>query len=59
LQAGEEGIELGEGFAVGGFEGFDRGYALGELLLEGKGGYWDFKTTQPAHANTKARLTHN
>jgi hypothetical protein len=37
LQAGEEGIELAEGFSLCRFEGFDRGYALGELLLEGEG----------------------
>ena len=34
LERGKEGIELGEGFAVSGFELFDRFDAIGKFLLK-------------------------
>jgi hypothetical protein len=33
LEGGEEGVEFGEGGAVGGFQGFHGGDAAGEFLL--------------------------
>ncbi len=42
LQRGEQRVQLGQGGAVGGFEGFDGLDAGGEGLLEGEGGNWYF-----------------
>ena len=41
LEGGEEGVEFGEGGALGGFEPFDGGDAPGEFALEGERGKRD------------------
>ena len=43
LEGGEEGVQLGQGGAVGRFQGLHPCYPPGEFALQGEGGKWNRK----------------